>query len=369
MNKRIFLVFIVALLFLLTITVLAHSGRTDANGGHWDRSTGTYHFHTGEHAGKGFSSDSSSSEYVPFTPPYEPPTENPYRADNNDTTVNKWYDNVVIKIMQIAIVFISGILLLNIMADFYEKNNKWSNCGCITFAFGIYVVAGLLGEYPKETLFFCSAFGVLLFLCYGVYKLYKKTAHKECIKKYENKVNEYISCIEKYDAKVNEYLIFPRTPIPDDCEIKHGLPANKGVSIGYGDKFTVYQSGNGGKVHTVCGCCSVFSEKHIYNFKRYNDFNSMLCKKCSSNYIPPDMSWYENYLQYTHLLRETSDLYDKRAELKEEVMHQRKSCNKVSIKLILMFDRQSRKCLKDTDKLVRSLQIIQEYRDKQDTKI
>lgn len=50
MNKRIFLVLVVALLCLLTITVLAHSGRTDSSGGHWNRSTGEYHYHHGEPA-------------------------------------------------------------------------------------------------------------------------------------------------------------------------------------------------------------------------------------------------------------------------------------------------------------------------------
>lgn len=39
------------MLFLLAavccISVLAHPGRTDGNGGHWDRSTGEYHYHHG----------------------------------------------------------------------------------------------------------------------------------------------------------------------------------------------------------------------------------------------------------------------------------------------------------------------------------
>jgi len=31
----------------------AHSGRTDSNGGHWDRSNGTYHYHSGGSSGGG----------------------------------------------------------------------------------------------------------------------------------------------------------------------------------------------------------------------------------------------------------------------------------------------------------------------------
>lgn len=42
-----FLAFLLAFLLLLSPAVLAHSGRTDANGGHYDRSTGEYHYHHG----------------------------------------------------------------------------------------------------------------------------------------------------------------------------------------------------------------------------------------------------------------------------------------------------------------------------------
>lgn len=35
-----------AIAFLLSATALAHPGRTDKNGGHWETATGTYHYHT-----------------------------------------------------------------------------------------------------------------------------------------------------------------------------------------------------------------------------------------------------------------------------------------------------------------------------------
>lgn len=43
--KKILSVFLILLLF--TISVSAHSGGTDANGGHYNRSTGEYHYHHG----------------------------------------------------------------------------------------------------------------------------------------------------------------------------------------------------------------------------------------------------------------------------------------------------------------------------------
>lgn len=44
--KRIILISFLVSLFVISVSC-AHSGRTDANGGHYDRSTGEYHYHHG----------------------------------------------------------------------------------------------------------------------------------------------------------------------------------------------------------------------------------------------------------------------------------------------------------------------------------
>lgn len=59
--KNIF-IFIILLHLLFISTASAHPGRTDSNGGHWDHSSGTYHYHTGEHAGQSNSSSSTSEK-------------------------------------------------------------------------------------------------------------------------------------------------------------------------------------------------------------------------------------------------------------------------------------------------------------------
>ena len=77
------------LLFCLFPLVFAHPGRTDANGGHWDRSTGEYHFHSGEYAGRESSGSSSKNyTYDNFTPPYDPPTKNPYKTEKQKSTTD-----------------------------------------------------------------------------------------------------------------------------------------------------------------------------------------------------------------------------------------------------------------------------------------
>lgn len=46
MRRRCFCLLLLALL-LLSVPALAHPGRTDGKGGHYDRSTGEYHYHHG----------------------------------------------------------------------------------------------------------------------------------------------------------------------------------------------------------------------------------------------------------------------------------------------------------------------------------
>lgn len=61
----------IAMLLLLTFSlampVLAHSGRTDANGGHTDHSTGEYHYHHGEAAHQHWDMDRDGVVECPYT--------------------------------------------------------------------------------------------------------------------------------------------------------------------------------------------------------------------------------------------------------------------------------------------------------------
>lgn len=51
MKRKIFLVIIIIFTSIGTYS-LSHSGRTDGYGGHYNRSTGTYHYHDGSYSGE-----------------------------------------------------------------------------------------------------------------------------------------------------------------------------------------------------------------------------------------------------------------------------------------------------------------------------
>lgn len=46
-KRLLFFLTLICLVIVFTIPVFAHSGRTDSNGGHYDTSTGEYHYHHG----------------------------------------------------------------------------------------------------------------------------------------------------------------------------------------------------------------------------------------------------------------------------------------------------------------------------------
>jgi hypothetical protein len=45
--KKLCQIFIIVFVMTTALTLYAHSGRTDSSGGHYNRSTGEYHYHHG----------------------------------------------------------------------------------------------------------------------------------------------------------------------------------------------------------------------------------------------------------------------------------------------------------------------------------
>lgn len=66
MKKYSALIFISALISLLCFISFAHGGRTDSNGGHYDRSTGEYHYHHGYSAHDHYDMDGDGDIDCPY---------------------------------------------------------------------------------------------------------------------------------------------------------------------------------------------------------------------------------------------------------------------------------------------------------------
>lgn len=62
-KRKFYLITLLLTIIMLSSSTMAHPGRTDANGGHYNRKTGEYHYHNGGHSSGSSGSSSSSSSY------------------------------------------------------------------------------------------------------------------------------------------------------------------------------------------------------------------------------------------------------------------------------------------------------------------
>lgn len=86
------LVTIVMIILNCTITT-AHPGRTDSYGGHWNHSTGTYHYHSGEYAGQTQSSETEHQFYENNTLPSHPEDSKPKNNKEHKDTKKEESNN------------------------------------------------------------------------------------------------------------------------------------------------------------------------------------------------------------------------------------------------------------------------------------
>ncbi len=229
------------------VATFSHSGRTDANGGHWDRKTGTYHYHDGT-SKSGSSGSSSKREYEPFTPPYTPPPNNPYRSNSSKNTTSN-----------------------------SKTSNKTTDVIFWAFLIGLFGVMPIcmIGKIKIEESIYNRKNEVL--------KLIDETRriiHKE----------EY--CKNRIDEAI-EYLSSPPTMVtmPSYIEMTNtGLSAKNnmiGIDTEINEKklytpFVFYITRSGRRLHTKKNCSN--SRFKLNVFEDITRLDKMLpCKKCASN--------------------------------------------------------------------------------------
>ena len=291
----------------------AHPGRTDANGGHWNRQTGTYHFHTGEYSGKKSNDNSSSSKYKSFTPPYDPPAKNPYKQNdsknnnlNNETSNNTNPKNIKSRKFEIVWNFIILIFIPIISTCYF--------CG--------FIYEIILENFLRNTKLLC------------------------------NKIHEFQHFqTEIAETNIKIYGLESQLHVPDIYEFaEDNLPKDKQCNSNWGTSFTLYKSKTGNKLHSKYKCCSAVKPTHIYWYWKNGSLPNSLCVKCSSNYIVPDMSWYENSLQYNQAKLKKRRLKSQCQQLCDEIEKLHKKCNYVGRRWVVIFNNESKNTLYEANR-------------------
>jgi len=287
----------------------AHSGGTDENGGHYDHSTGEYHYHHGYPAHQ---HPNGKCPYA-FDDNTDTDTEN-YIASDNVSVESKSKDDInnsgntqtledsektistdrsfVSEI--IAIVFTSSIfaLLLSccsfLFIMFISMIFKLSDALELLNHGILYIlcVPSTLYWWYKQTMFlfdggfFVFFFPVFVYCGYIIVKGFHKK--KENQKRYEKERQEYL---EKYSGKdILSMCDAPPNAYVDEYGQPHLLIKGK-------DLFTVYVVRNGKVFHRVGSSCTSNGKRENYFLVRYR----RPCERCKPPV--PDITWYIKYIE------------------------------------------------------------------------
>ena len=100
-----------ALLTICSVTS-AHSGRTDGSGGHWNRSTGEYHYHHGYSAHQHYDIDGDGKKDCPYI----------FSKDNSTKTTNSAFPSFLeIAIPWAGVAIITFFILKKNRSPHYKK--------------------------------------------------------------------------------------------------------------------------------------------------------------------------------------------------------------------------------------------------------
>ena len=324
--------------FTCIFSAFAHSGRTDANGGHWDRKNGTYHFHTGEYSGKSSSSSSSTHESVYFTPPYEPPTVNPYRNNQKVEVTSDAGETNVLGNVFLALIGI-WFAISFIYWDF--KNNG----GCLILGASaillIYLIGCLIAEYTEGVIGVVVVVFIFVPIIKALYTQYESA---------KTDVDNYQKLFYEID-KLNKDVVLndEEVCVPELYEIgEDDLPKEKECASDWGKSFTLYKTEKGYKLHAKYNCCLADKPVHIYWYRNYRDAYEMMCKKCAFNYDIPDMAWYDYYLKCKQAKKN-------RERLLREIEASHEKCNSAKVKASIFFSRKTKAVLKEANKKYKKL--------------
>lgn len=244
--KRIFLLAF-AMMICLTLPASAHKGRTDANGGHYDHSTGEYHYHHGYPA----------HQHANGTCPYNFDDRTEWNSGGTSSGSSK--------------------------SSTPAKSNSSGDGSSEHLQLPLKVKLILAGSGT-------IAVSLLLLTSH----LRKVREEKERIRIFEEEKAKYTSI---YGGKDVEELV----DAPKNVEIgADGLPKEKGCT-GWGPMFTYYSSFSGSCFHCVSGCSGAVIPTHAVSVMRRGLRPCMRCHpECVRN-----LEWYWKYLK----IKEIKDRY------------------------------------------------------------
>lgn len=267
MKKQILV--ILALVLSLSATAIAHPGRTDDRGGHYDHDTGQYHYHHGyeahQHTGgicpfdfddrTGESSGSSPSSSSATDPDWTPT----FSAKEKKTSI---FDTLVFIFMKLPVMILGSLYL-----------------GWCTYCLISFLVIDPIRDKAKAE---------------------KERLAREALDK-NQRIEEQRRA--KHQKIHDQYSRKTRTEIAKSCGMPDGFYIDENDFVhelnseGTLDRCTVYVTSYGSVYHRHQHC----GEHYLYphNIVQVRHLNT--CRYCAPDRF--DLQWYDNYLEVLSLMR------------------------------------------------------------------
>ena len=255
------LITICIIILLIPLAVMAHPGSLDSNGGHYNRKTGEYHYHSGIHK-YGTASSVTAQTYYPYTPePTIDVTPEPTPEPTVDVTPSPTAES------------------LSIVTSTPEPEAD---------SLGYQIL------YYVSMFFFAGIPGIILLVAVGAWIVdgVKFVANRIKGKKAVKSIPEPPKTIVHTET-VSTQKQKNTSAIPDGYAIgSDGLPYKTNRQYGWGREFNVFVTNNGEHYHR--GRCKIIKTKKRKLMHRYNAIK--IYKPCT--YCKPKAyidDWYIKY--------------------------------------------------------------------------
>jgi len=281
MRKTITIIVVFFVVLLIPILSFAHSGRTDAAGGHYDRQNGGYHYH------HGYGAHQHPNGVCPYSSPKEEYTDTAPTPTKSYHNSNQYASKYVDAQKEISNYKATVNTLSAENEELTQKNERLTE-----------FINDIVPKY-NNLLRWAIIIGcvlLILYICLVVAhrKLKRRINASEFLMRVVRDKTKAESLIEGIKFEQEEIEKLKNELVPDNIEIgTDGLPREKNarpIDL-WGESFTVFYSPHSRSYHTVnCPHIKVKYPIHIYEArKKYKP-----CNTCVPH--EPDLSWYDAYL-------------------------------------------------------------------------
>lgn len=330
MRKLFSLLLVLSLFLSVSVSAFAHSGKTDANGGHTDRSTGEYHYHHGypahqhedldgdgvpdcpylfddktNHNSGSSSSSGSVTVYLPTVPtPAPKPTPVPSPTPSPGL-FESFYQSLTPTHIKLILIFLVAFSLPFLYFFSRRRFSSLKRPQKREYHIDTTTNAPPCYNLPQTSAQLSTSQRPVGGSGFMVEPWYEPCASKQTVKQ-PTAQQRWLEEKQEYTKLYSGKSLYTLSAPPPGCFVgaRDGLPANIRGDEKWGSEYTFYVSSGGSAFHRP-GCRYAADMRPINAYVlRYLPPQGRLRRPCSVCHpVLPDMAWYKEYLRLQSLVK------------------------------------------------------------------